>query len=175
VMCSRDNEDEAYVIDTGNNRIVSRDVVPKHWQIINWVSWSPDERFALIAAAGEITMGDMAFVNLNSGISQEIHFKNFTNTRGIDPTKTAYDRLQDFDPDKLRWTSPTRFHLNMDVRCNPYERGEGCYDKIISTHPVEVNLTPFRIAYVVTPASPRAPTTGRKLSTRFPSQVSGAD
>ena len=148
VLCSRYAEDEAYIIDTAQNQVVSRDVVPKHWTVVKWVSWSPDERFALLAAAGEITMGDMAFVNVTSGTSQEIHFKNFTNARGIDPTKTPYDRLQDFDPDKLRWISPTSFRFDMDVRCNPYERGEGCYDKIISSHPVRVNLTPFNISYL---------------------------
>ena len=155
VLCSRYAEDEAYVIDTAQNRVVSRDVVPKHWSVVKWVSWSPDERFALLAAAGEITMGDMAFVNVTSGTSQDIHFKNFTNTRGIDPAKTPYDRLQDFDPDKLRWISPTSFRFDMDVRCNPYERGESCNDKVISSHSVRVNLTPLSISYLN--AGPRNP------------------
>lgn len=141
VMCSRDNEDEAYVLDTGKNRVISRDIVPKHWQIINWVSWSPDERFALVAAAGEVTMGDMAFIDLNTGRMQEIHFRDFTNNH-----QGRQDRLQDFDPDKVLWLSPTSFRLRLDVRCNPYE-DTSCSDKVLSSHPVRVNLNPFAINY----------------------------
>jgi hypothetical protein len=147
VMCWDRGGKEAYVIDTRNHRVVSRDIVPKHWLIIEWVSWSPDERFALVAAGGEITMGDMAFVDLVSGKVQEIEYKNLANDRGLDPRKTRYDRLQDFDPDKVSWLSPSSLRLTMDVRCNPYELGEGCYEKVISSHPVRVNLNPFSINY----------------------------
>lgn len=147
VMCWDRGGKEAYVIDTRNNRVVSRDVVPKHWRVIKWVSWSPDERFALVTAAGEITMGDMAFVDLTSGKLQEINFRNFTNNRGIDPRKTIHDRIQDFDPDKVSWLSLSSFRLNMDVRCNPYEVEGDCYEKVISSHPVRVNLSPFSIGY----------------------------
>ncbi|HWS85843.1 MAG TPA: hypothetical protein VN282_02540 [Pyrinomonadaceae bacterium] len=147
VMCWDRGGKEAYVIDTRNNRVVSRDVVPKHWRVIKWVSWSPDERYALVAAAGEITMGDMAFADLASGRLQEIEFKNFTNNRGVDPRKAIQERLQDFDPNKVTWLSPSSFRLSMDVRCNPYELGGDCYEKVISSHPVRVNLNPFSINY----------------------------
>lgn len=183
VMCWDRGGKEAYVIDTRNNRVVSRDVVPKHWRTIKWVSWSPDERYALVAAAGEITMGDMAFVDLASGRSQEIEFRNFTNNRGIDPRKTIYERLQDFDPDKVTWLSPSSFRLNMDVRCNPYELGGDCYEKIISSHPVRVNLNPFNISYSTgqpATATIRPATVARRpAATRTPrnarSQGSAAD
>lgn len=144
VLCSQYPGDQAYVIDTVHGRAVSRDAVPKHWSIIKWVSWSPDERFALVAAAGEEPMGDMAFVDLGTGEMREIHFKDVTNN----PRTDRHDRLQDFDPDAIAWLTASSFQLRLDVRCNPYEYGDACdYKKILSSHPARVNLNPFSISY----------------------------
>ncbi len=143
VVCSKFGGDEAFVIDTAHNRVASRDVVPKHWQIINWISWSPDERFALVAADGEEPMGDMAFVDLGTGEMREIHFKDLTN-----PRADKHDRLQDFDPDAIVWPTASSFQIRLNIRCNPYEGGDACdYKKVLASHAVRVNLKPFTISY----------------------------
>lgn len=145
VMCWDRGVKEAYVIDTRNNRVASRDVVPKHWRIIKWVSWSPDERFALVAAAGEVTNGDMAFVDLQANRVEEIHFKSFTNNPRI--KQNIMDEIQDFDPDGISWVNAKTFSLQMDVRCNPYDGDESCLTKILRSFPARVNLSPFSISY----------------------------
>lgn len=160
VKCSGDEtaeSDEAYIIDTARNRVASRDIVPKHWRIINWVSWSPDERYALVAAAGEVTNGDMAFVDLQTNKVEEIHFKALTNNPRI--KQDIMEEIQDFDSDGVSWISAVAFRLRLDVHCNPYQTGdETCFTKIIRSYPARVNLSPFSISYgnVGKASSPRA-------------------
>lgn len=155
--------DAAYIIDTRNNRVASRDVVPKHWQIINWISWSPDERFALVVAAGEITDGDIAFLDLRTNRVEEIHFKNLSKNPRI--KQNIRDEIQEFDPDAISWLNATTFTLRLDTHCNPYEHGNACdYEKILSSHPVQVNLIPFGIRYGNT-GQVRNPRAKRRSST----------
>ena len=144
VMCWDRGGKEAYVIDTRSNRVASRDVVPKHWRVIQWVSWSPDERFALVAAAGEVTNGDMAFVDLQTNRVEELHFKNFARN------PQQQEEIQDFDPDGVAWINAKSFSLRLDVRCNPYDGDESCLTKVLRSHPARVTLVPFSISYGVT-------------------------
>lgn len=85
-------------------------------------------------------MGDMAFVDLRSGISREIHFKDFTKTE---------TELQDFELTTIKWLSPSTFQLRLDVRCNPYELGdEECdYAEIVRRYVASVALEPLKIDY----------------------------
>jgi hypothetical protein len=172
VLCSQYSGDQAYVIDTVHGRSVSRDAVPKHWSIIKWIGWSPDEKFSLVAAAGEVTMGDMAFVDLRTGEMREIHFKDLTNN----PRTDRPNQLQDLDPDTVIWSTASMFKVRLDVRCNPYELGDrDCdYNKILSHHLARVNLKPFSISYgqtspsknTVTAASSRSPAITRQPARR---------
>ena len=168
VICSKYAGDEAYIIDTVHNRVVSRDVVPKHWSIIKWVSWSPNERFALVVAAGEMTNGDMAFVDLQTGNVEEIHFKNFTNNPRIN--QSIVDEVQDFEPAGISWISGNAFNLQLNVHCDPYENGdESCITKILRSYPASVKLSPFSVSYgnIVQARTTRA----RRISTRDSKQV----
>ena len=145
LVCWDEGGKEAYVIDTRNNRVASRDVVPKHWRIIDWVSWSPDERFALVAAAGEVTGGDMAFIDLQTNRVEEIHFKDFTNNPRIKQNIMA--EIQDFDPKGISWVDAKTFRLRLDVRCNPYDGDESCLTKTLRNYHTRVSLNPFSISY----------------------------
>lgn len=145
VLCTDEYTDNGgmvgYIVNKRAGLALARNIVPKDWVILKWVNWSPDEQYALVSAAGEVTMGDMAFIDLNTGRMQEIHFRDFTNNH-----QGRQHRLQDFDPDQVLWLSPTSFRLRLDVRCNSYE-DTSCSDKVLSSHSVRVNLNPFAINY----------------------------
>lgn len=176
VLCSQYSGDQAYVINTAHGRSVSRDAVPKHWSIIKWIGWSPDERFALVAAGGEATMGDMAFVDLRTREMREIHFKDLTNN----PRTDRANQLQDFDPDAIVWSTASIFQVRLEVRCNPYELGDrACdYKRILSRHLAQVNLKPFTLSYGPTSPSRNTVTAASSLkraTTRPPAKRRGAN
>ncbi len=136
VLCWEDHRGgkAAWIVDSRNRTVLAKNIVPKDWGIAFWVSWSPNEDFALFHAVGEVTMGDMVFVNLATGKSQEIHFRNFA--------RNTDTELQDFKRDALAWVDPQSFRLNIDVRCNGYELGDEQCDseKVLRSHPARVNL-----------------------------------
>ena len=98
--------------------------------------WSPNENYALIAAAGEITMGDMAFVNLQSGQMTEIHFQDYTHNEREDIMK----EVQDVELETIVWLNPTTFQARIDVHCNLYEIDECANDKILRSYNVQMDL-----------------------------------
>lgn len=144
ILCWEDQKGgkAGWVVNSRNRTVLAKNIVPARWGIASWVSWSPSEDFAVFHAVGEVTMGDMLFVNLASGRPQEIHFKDFTNN----PRTDRYERVQDFDRDALVWLTRSSFRVPIEVHCNPYE-GPCDYEKILSRHSASVNLSPFKINY----------------------------
>jgi hypothetical protein len=131
---------DARVVNTKTAEIIARSIVPSGWGIAKWVSWAPDEQYALVFAVGEVTMGDTEVIDLRSGNSREIHFKKLI----------ANDKeLQDFDPATIQWLSPIAFRLRLDVHCNPYELGdEKCkYGEVLMSSNARVTLNPLNIEY----------------------------
>ncbi len=139
-LCSQDySSDDGYILSVRNRVVVAKSIVPTGWSIDAWIRWSPDERYALVYAVGEVTMGDMAFVDLNSGRKQEIHFKHLIRNS----TET-----QNLDSKTIEWLAPTIFQLRLDVRCNPYELGQRCdYDRILRSYYAQVDLRTLNISY----------------------------
>lgn len=147
ILCTDEHHEnsgiEGFVVHEKTGLVLAKGIVPKRWALLKWVSWSPDEQYALAVAAGEITMGDMVFIDLNTGMTQKIEFKDLTrNPQG------RQDRTQDFDVDKLVWINSTTFRLTLEIRCNPYESTDpSCYEKILSNYPVEITLNPLMLKY----------------------------
>ena len=135
---------QGYVVDTRTQTILARKIVPDGWAIGNWISWSPDERYVLVAAVGEVTNGDMAFVDLTTGKSQEIHFKLFTRSR----RRNVEEEMQYFRNETVVWINQNTFGLRLDIGCNPYEV-KNCYDatKVLRSYKAQVRLDPFSITY----------------------------
>lgn len=152
-----------WVIDKKNRTVLAKNIVPDRWGIASWVSWSPNEDIALFHAVGEVTMGDMLFVNLLSGKSQEIHFKDFTRNPRL--KENIQDEIMDFDRDGLSWINPTTFRLRLDVRCNPYEGDENCLTKVLRSYPARVSVSPFSISYTSV-GQVKSATASRKPSAR---------
>lgn len=154
VLCWEDHRGgkAAWIVDGKNRSVLAKNIVPERWGIAFWVSWSPNEDFALFHAVGEVTMGDMVFVNLASGQSRELHFRDFT--------RKGADEMQDFNRDALTWADPKSFRLNIEIHCDPYSLGDDACDqeKILRSHPARINLSPFSISYgnVAQARNPRA-------------------
>ena len=119
-----------WLLDSGSGRILSRQVVPDRWRVLPWVSWSPDGRYALFTASGEVTMGDMLLVDSSTGTTREIHYPDFTRDHGN-------LELQIAEFANLRWPSADRYRIAVTVRCNVYETGACDPNRLLSTHTVE--------------------------------------
>ena len=109
---------DAHVLDNRSRRLIASHVIPGRWRTTNWASWSSDDDHLLIMAAGEVTMGDMAVVDLLTGRTREIHFQDLTGNWG-----NRQDRLQDIDPETVEWETPLVCGGALTVHCNPYEPG----------------------------------------------------
>lgn len=169
VLCWEDHRGgkAAWVVDSKNRTVLAKNIVPDRWGIAFWVSWSPNEDFALFHAVGEVTMGDMVFVNLASGRAQEIHYRDFTNNPRI--KQNIMDEVQDFDRDGISWINAQTFSLRLDIRCNPYEGDESCLTKVLRSFPARVSLSPFSISYGNT--TPARSTRGRRTAPALNSQT----
>jgi len=172
VLCWEDTRGgkAGWVIDKKNRAVLAKNIVPDGWGIASWVSWSPNEDIALFHAVGEVTMGDMLFVNLLSGRSREIHFRDFT--RNPRMKERIQDEIMDFDRDRLSWIDPTTFRVRLDVRCNPYDGDESCLTKILRSYPARVNVIPFSISYASIGQVKNAPVR-RNRSSRNPQVAKG--
>jgi hypothetical protein len=92
-----------------------------------------------LAAAGEVTMGDMVLVDLRTGRSHELLFKNFT-MNSLE--------FQNFVPESIKWLSPSVCQLRLVVTCNPFEVGENCdTKKVVREESVRVDLNSLKIDY----------------------------
>jgi hypothetical protein len=129
-----------WILDRISGRTTVAEVAPKGWRILQWVSWSPDGRFALFVASGEITMGDMVLIELKTGMLRQIHYRDFTKDHG----KT---QLQIGEFEKLEWLSPNRYRIPITVRCNIYEV-KGCDpSRVLSSQIAVVDVPSLTINY----------------------------
>jgi hypothetical protein len=153
---------DAVVVDRAG-AVKARGIVPKRWRVWReWVSWSPNEHYALLAAAGEVTMGDMVLVDVRTGKSLELHFRDLTGNRpGSD------ELVQEFEFENVEWIGPNRFRVRLDVHCNPYNGGactDGRWEIVLRSYTATVELPSQRISYV--PAANATPATPPKVTVR---------
>lgn len=142
VHCLQDfGESSAVIIDTKNKKTLTEDIVPKQWRLDSWFSWSPNENYLLMAARGEITNGDMFFVDVKIGRTTVIHFK--------DLTRKGQSEVQDLNLDDFSWINPTTYKLRLGIFCNIYELGEeGCdQNKTLRSYDTQVNVATLAISY----------------------------
>lgn len=72
IMCVADEgPDRPHIVNLGsgaNYSIVSRGIGPEKALLNRWVSWSPNEDYALLASGGEGFQGPMVLANLKNGV-----------------------------------------------------------------------------------------------------------
>lgn len=135
------DESSAFIIDTKNKKKITNDIVPKRWRMDSWFSWSPNENYLVLSPRGEVTNGDMFFVDLKIGRTTEIHFKDFTNKNPL--------QAQEFLGSSFSWITATTYKLKLVVFCNIYEMDEGKCDqeKILGSYDAQVNVATLAITY----------------------------
>jgi len=129
-----------WLLDTVRERIAVPEIVPDRWTVLPWISWSPDGRFALLVASGEVTMGDMAVIDATTGTSRSIHYQDFTRDHGKTQVELA-------EYDNLRWLAPDRYSVSITVRCNTFQVSPCDISKVISNHIAQLDLLSETVQY----------------------------
>lgn len=135
--------DKAYIVDTKRKHSTSLNVGSLGVGI--WVSWSPDENFALFDLGVEGGLPHMFLVDLRTHLKKEIRFKQFDRS----------NETQGFNPDSLSWIDDKSFSLRLDIY--------GPDNKVNRSYPAQVDLSPFRISYAkIDQVRSRGPQSHRK-------------
>jgi hypothetical protein len=151
VICDNSPYDKkGYLVDTQSERllysIVSKSIIDVEAVLDKWVSWSPDEKFALLATAGEGFQGPMILVDLNTGTTKEIDYKRL-GLKG---------ETEILNQQTVSWLSGNSFRMRFDIYCQvfsdeprcAYGRCKGDCDRgIHRSYWARVNLSPFIISY----------------------------
>lgn len=136
---------EAFVIDTKNKRIIAKDDAYKKKAPIPsfaaWVSWSPDERYALISPGGE-GIRELMYLDLKTGISKEIPLKRFAkNYNG------AMMEMQLTEIDSVKWINNHEFTTRIGLYCNPFDDAKCQGDKPRRVYKAKVDINTLSIKY----------------------------
>jgi hypothetical protein len=145
-------DDSAYIIDTRNKQVLTKDIIPKDEALGNWVSWSPDEKYFVSVEGGEIYNIVFFVLNLENLRAKKIPIKSFR-------TETE---MHDFQDKTFSWTTDNSFKLRVDIVCNPYESNnctEQNQDKVIRSYNAQVNIVTSAVTY----GTPKAKTTSGSL------------
>ncbi len=133
-------DDIARIIDTKQNKVLSRNIIPKGESLGHWASWSPDERYFVSVVGGEGINTIFFIVNLTTFQVRKIPVKV--------PTKNI--EMHDFQEENFTWINNSAFRVRIDIVCNPYESYE-CTEqnrsKVIRSSNVQVNVATLTTAY----------------------------
>ena len=170
VICDNSTYDKkGYLVDTRRERIlypiVSKSIVDVEAVLARWVSWSLDEKFALLASTGEGFQGPMILVDLNTGTTKEIDYKRL----GLKGETEVLNQQT------VSWLSGNSFRMRFDIYCQvfsdaprcAYGRCKGdCDHGIHRSYWARVSLSPFIISYVnARQPSDAGPDNSRRIST----------
>jgi len=144
-------ESSAVIIDTKNKLVITKDIVPKDWQMTQWYNWSPDERYLLFSFVGELADVIFAVVDVQKGTTRELKFKSFAL---MNERRKIYETNY-FEPNSIIWTNVNTFQVKLSVVCNEYV-AENCDPrKILRSNNAQVNSATLAVTY----GTPRIMTT----------------
>lgn len=146
LMCVESwDTNKAYLVGVGSHRLVYplriTDLV-----FARWVSWSPNESYALLASGGEGFEGPLILVNLNTGTAKQFEYRHL-GSKG---------ETEVMDEQATSWLNGNSVRMKFNVVCQvfsdeprcAYGRCKGdCDNKIHRSYWVRVNLSPFSISY----------------------------
>lgn len=138
VLCWVEHEGgiSAQIVKGHTGGIIASNFIPKDWGVGKWVSWSPEDRYAITHAVGEVTMGDMVFIDLQGGRSEPLHFRHIATL-----ARNNYQpEIQYIDKQSIRWLDSHRFTIRLYVTCNPYEVENCDTDRVLRQNSVTVDL-----------------------------------
>jgi hypothetical protein len=140
VLCSGSEQGgvSGQVVSGQTNGIVSSGFIPANWSVGKWVTWSPEDKYALTYATGEVTMGDMVLIDLNGGKSGALTFRRMA---APDSSNGSQPEMQNIDEKTLRWVDPHTFTIKLEATCNPYDVADCDSNKVLRSYKVTVDLT----------------------------------
>lgn len=111
-------------------------LAPDGWVVQRWVSWSPSDEYAVLAADGEVTNGDLLVVRPQRGTARILEFRSFSRT----------GEMQEIVPESIHWQTPAVFGGELQILCNPYEEAS-CPDRPLRTQRFQVNASTLAVSY----------------------------
>jgi hypothetical protein len=133
-------EDSAYIIDTINKAVLSKDIIAKNEALGHFISWSPDEKYLVAVRGGEGICVTFVIYDLKTFRSRELRVKD---CGGKSDTN-------DFEERNFIWINNTSFRVQMDIHCNPYDDDStnDCQrDKILRSYNAQLNIVTLAVTY----------------------------
>lgn len=125
-----------HIVSGETNAVVSSGFIPPNWSVGTWVSWAPEDKYALTYATGEVTMGDMVLIDLNGGKSGALSFKRVA----APDSGNTQTEVQNINEKTIRWIDAHTFTVRLEVTCNPYELTDCDPNKILRRYRVTVDV-----------------------------------
>ena len=138
VLCWIDQEGgvRGEVVSGQTNSVVASGFVPEHWGVGKWVSWAPEDKYAITFATGEVTMGDMVLIDLNGGKSGALTFRRVA----APDSGNTQTEVQNINEKTIRWLDAHTFTVRLEVTCNPYESMNCDSNKVLRRYRVTVDV-----------------------------------
>ena len=124
------------VVNGQTNTVVATGFVPEHWGVGKWVSWAPEDKYAITFATGEVTMGDMVLIDLNGGKSGALSFRRVA----APDSGNTQTEVQNINEKTIRWLDAHTFTVRLEVTCNPYELTDCDSNKVLRRYKVTVDV-----------------------------------
>lgn len=133
---------ELLVINLHSGIIAASDIKHCHTGFVftPWISWSSDERYALVAPGGE-GIQELAYIDLKTGEVKDVPLKRFEKEY-----KKGIKEMQLTDLDSVRWVSNRMYRVTISLFCNFYEDLE-CTNNPFRIYEAMVNIPTGKIDY----------------------------
>jgi hypothetical protein len=130
-------DDKAYIVDTKQKEVISKDIVPQNDAIGHFASWSPDEKYFISVKGGEDICIVFFILDLSTLRSRELRMKDCGGKL----------ETNDFDEKNFSWINNKTFQVRMDILCNAYEAYDCDREKVIRSYEARVNVLNAIAAY----------------------------
>lgn len=138
VKCTYENS--AYVIDTINKVVLSKDIIGMNEFLGHFISWSPDEKYLIAVRGGEGICITFVIYNLDTFRSRDLPLKDCG----------GKSNTNDFEEKNFLWLNNTTFRVQMDIHCNPYDddsRIDCPREKVLRSYNAQINVSNMAVTY----------------------------
>jgi len=130
-------DDVAYIIDTKQNVVFSKDIIPKDDSLGQFVAWSPDEKYLISVKGGEGICIIFFILDLENLRARELRIKDCGSKL----------ETNDFEDKNFSWIDNKTFQVRINILCNPYDADNCDRDKVIRSYNARVNVVTATAAY----------------------------
>jgi hypothetical protein len=110
-----------------------------------WISWSPNENYALVSPGGE-GIRELMYIDLKRKISKDVKLKRFAKmyTNG---KRRNIKEIQLTEIESTKWSGNNKFDVIIYIGCNTYDDDNCESYKAARTYKAQMDITTGKISY----------------------------